>query len=132
MLCCLPRLQDDWLKRAELAVSKGEDELAREALKRRKAYQDNADGMRVQLEAQQKAVDQLIGNTRCGRGCLRAAMAPCHSLQAVHNIWCWAKALSGCCAVTAAVCTATVFYICRWWLQPCGVLSVAKPVKCVR
>jgi phage shock protein A len=30
---------DDWLKRAELAVSKGEDELAREALKRRKAYQ---------------------------------------------------------------------------------------------
>jgi phage shock protein A len=32
-------LQDDWLKRAELAVSKGEDELAREALKRRKAYQ---------------------------------------------------------------------------------------------
>lgn len=31
--------QDDWLKRAELAVSKGEDELAREALKRRKAYQ---------------------------------------------------------------------------------------------
>lgn len=34
--CCL---QDDWLKRAELAVNKGEDELAREALKRRKAYQ---------------------------------------------------------------------------------------------
>lgn len=31
--------QDDWLKRAELAVSKGEDGLAREALKRRKAYQ---------------------------------------------------------------------------------------------
>lgn len=31
--------QDDWLRRAELAVSKGEDELAREALKKRKAYQ---------------------------------------------------------------------------------------------
>jgi hypothetical protein len=26
--------------------------------------QDNADGMRTQLEAQQKAVDQLIANTR--------------------------------------------------------------------
>jgi phage shock protein A len=31
--------QDDWLRRAELAVSKGEDELAKEALKRRKSYQ---------------------------------------------------------------------------------------------
>lgn len=41
-LCCCTFItppQDDWLKRAELAVSKGEDELAREALKRRKAYQ---------------------------------------------------------------------------------------------
>jgi hypothetical protein len=120
--------QDDWLKRAELAVSKGEDELAREALKRRKAYQvsgarqtdisggarkvlvgvqqqagtevmcllwrqgvwggispwapqdthtltrapclpscplqEQADSMKMQLEAQQKAVDQLIANTR--------------------------------------------------------------------
>jgi hypothetical protein len=37
-------LQDDWLKRAELAVSKGEDELAREALKRRKAYQVSPGG----------------------------------------------------------------------------------------
>ena len=32
-------LQDDWLRRAELAVQKGEDELAKEALKRRKGYQ---------------------------------------------------------------------------------------------
>jgi phage shock protein A len=31
--------QDDWLRRAELAVQKGEDELAKEALKRRKGYQ---------------------------------------------------------------------------------------------
>lgn len=55
---------DDWLKRAELAVQKGEDDLAREALKRRKAYQDQADGMKQQLTAQQKAVDQLIANTK--------------------------------------------------------------------
>jgi hypothetical protein len=32
-------LQDDWLRRAELAVQKGEDDLAKEALKRRKGYQ---------------------------------------------------------------------------------------------
>lgn len=31
-------MQDDWYRRAELALGKGEEELAREALKRRKAY----------------------------------------------------------------------------------------------
>uniref|UniRef100_A0A383WA63 PspA/IM30 family protein n=1 Tax=Tetradesmus obliquus TaxID=3088 RepID=A0A383WA63_TETOB len=73
---------DDWLKRAELAVSKGEDELAREALKRRKAYQDNADGMRTQLEAQQKAVDQLIANTRVLEGKLAEARSKKDTLKA--------------------------------------------------
>ena len=32
-------LQDDWYRRAELALGKGEEDLAREALKRRKAYE---------------------------------------------------------------------------------------------
>lgn len=73
---------DDWLKRAELAVSKGEDDLAREALKRRKAYQDQAEGMRVQLEAQQKAVDQLIGNTRVLEGKLAEARSKKDTLKA--------------------------------------------------
>lgn len=31
-------LQDEWYRRAELALNKGDDDLAREALKRRKAY----------------------------------------------------------------------------------------------
>jgi phage shock protein A len=56
---------DDWLRRAELAVQKGEDELAKEALKRRKSYQEQADSLKMQLEQQQKAVDQLMANTRC-------------------------------------------------------------------
>lgn len=30
--------QDEWYRRAELALNKGDDDLAREALKRRKAY----------------------------------------------------------------------------------------------
>ena len=34
---------DDWYRRAELAMSKGDEELAREALERRKSYQENAD-----------------------------------------------------------------------------------------
>jgi phage shock protein A len=73
---------DDWLKRAELAVSKGEDDLAREALKRRKAYQDQADGMKAQLEAQQKAVDQLIANTRVLEGKLAEAKSKKDTLKA--------------------------------------------------
>jgi phage shock protein A len=55
---------DDWMKRAELAVGKNEDDLAREALKRRKAYQEQADSMAGQMSAQKNAVDQLIANTR--------------------------------------------------------------------
>jgi phage shock protein A len=33
---------DQWLRRAELAVSRGQDDLAREALTRRKAIQTDA------------------------------------------------------------------------------------------
>jgi len=57
-------LQDEWYRRAELALSKSDDELAREALSRRKAFQDNADMLRSQLEQQGKAVQTIIGNMR--------------------------------------------------------------------
>lgn len=55
---------DDWYRRAELAMSKGDEELAKEALTRRKSYQENADSMQVNLEAQKGAVEKLIANTR--------------------------------------------------------------------
>lgn len=55
---------DDWYRRAELAMSKGDEELAKEALTRRKSYQENADSMQVNLEAQKEAVEKLIANTR--------------------------------------------------------------------
>ncbi|KAI8466815.1 MAG: PspA/IM30 family-domain-containing protein [Monoraphidium minutum] len=73
---------DDWLKRAELAVAKGEDDLAREALKRRKAYQEQAEGMNTQLEAQRTAVDQLMGNTRVLEGKLAEAKSKKDTLKA--------------------------------------------------
>ena len=63
--CCVP-VQDDWYQRAELAVEKGDDDLAKEALKRRKSNQENADVMKSQLDQQRKAVDQLISNTKWG------------------------------------------------------------------
>lgn len=73
---------DEWLRRAELAVQKGEDELAREALKRRKTYQTDADAMKLQLEQQQKAVDQLIANTRVLENKLTEAKSKKETLKA--------------------------------------------------
>lgn len=55
---------DEWLRRAELAVAKGQDDLAREALRRRKAFQENADKLKTQLEAQSRATEQLQANAR--------------------------------------------------------------------
>lgn len=53
---------DEWLRRAELAVKKGQDELAREALMRRKTYETAAQALKVQLDAQSKARQQLQAN----------------------------------------------------------------------
>jgi phage shock protein A len=55
---------DDWYKRAQLAIEKGDDDLAREALTRRKSYQENADGMKENLLLQKEAVEKLVANTR--------------------------------------------------------------------
>jgi phage shock protein A len=40
---------DEWLRRAELAVRKGQDELAREALMRRKTFDTAAASLKVGL-----------------------------------------------------------------------------------
>lgn len=57
-------LQDEWYRRAELALSKGDEELAREALTRKKAYQENADMLKSQLQQQGGAVETIVGNMR--------------------------------------------------------------------
>jgi phage shock protein A len=49
----------DWQQRAELAVEKGQDDLAREALSRRNAFQQTADGFKQQYDQQAAAVEQL-------------------------------------------------------------------------
>lgn len=41
---------DEWLRRAELAVRKGQDELAREALMRRKTYDQAAASLKVRVK----------------------------------------------------------------------------------
>ena len=48
-----------WYERAELALQKGEEDLAREALTRRKAFQESFAGLNNQLQAQSGQVDML-------------------------------------------------------------------------
>src|SRR5439155_13303655 len=45
-------LATDWQAKAELAVQKGDDELAKAALARRNTYQQTADGFKQQYETQ--------------------------------------------------------------------------------
>lgn len=49
----------DWQQRAELAVEKSQDDLAREALARRNSFQQTADGFKTQYDQQAAQVEQL-------------------------------------------------------------------------
>ena len=53
---------DEWYRRAQLALQKGDDTLAREALTRRKTYQETATAMKTQLDQQGTVVAQLKQN----------------------------------------------------------------------
>lgn len=53
---------EEWYRRAQLALQKGEDTLAREALTRRKSYQDTAAAMTEQIQQQSGIVSQLKQN----------------------------------------------------------------------
>ena len=54
----------EWYRRAQLAVEKGEDDLAKEALKRRKTFTENAEGLRSQLVQQKEVLEKLLNDTR--------------------------------------------------------------------
>ena len=51
-----------WYQRAELALKKGEDDLAKEALSRRKTYQETATALNTQLSTQAGQVEMLKKN----------------------------------------------------------------------
>lgn len=50
---------EEWYRRAQLAVEKGDEELAREALKRRQAQQEIGDNLTQQISLQSSTVDKL-------------------------------------------------------------------------
>ncbi len=52
-------LAQEWMQKATLAVQNGRDDLAREALRRRQDYDENARVYREQLTAQSHMVDKL-------------------------------------------------------------------------
>lgn len=52
-------LADDWYKRAQLALSKGEEALAKEALTRRQQQVETGEGLQTQIDMQANATDKL-------------------------------------------------------------------------
>lgn len=52
----------EWQQRAQLALQKGDENLAREALTRRKSYQETADALKGQLAQQNGIVTQMKQN----------------------------------------------------------------------
>lgn len=52
-------LADDWYKRAQLALQKGSEDLAREALNRRQQQVDAANSVQEQLDVQAASIDKL-------------------------------------------------------------------------
>ncbi|XP_052200549.1 probable membrane-associated 30 kDa protein, chloroplastic [Diospyros lotus] len=73
---------EDWYKRAQLALGKGDEDLAREALKRRKAYADNANALKAQLDQQKSIVDNLVSNTRLLESKIQEARSKKDTLKA--------------------------------------------------
>lgn len=52
----------EWYRRAQLALQKGDEALAREALARRKSYQETADALNSQIQQQKGVVVKLKEN----------------------------------------------------------------------
>ncbi|CAM8891611.1 unnamed protein product [Rhodiola kirilowii] len=76
------KASEDWYKRAQLALGKGEEELAREALKRRKSYADNASALKAQLDQQKSVVENLVANTRLLESKIQEARSKKDTLKA--------------------------------------------------
>lgn len=73
---------EEWYRKAQLALQKGEEDLAREALKRRKSFADNASALKAQLDQQKGVVDSLVSNTRLLESKIQEARSKKDTLKA--------------------------------------------------
>ncbi len=75
----------DWVRKAELAVSKGEDDLARAALDRSLQCRSVSDGYREQVDHQSVQVENLKAALRRLQDKLSEAQSKCDALAAQHR-----------------------------------------------
>ncbi len=73
---------DEWYRRAQLALQKGDEDLAKEALKRRKAYAEDAKSLEGQMDSQKEAVNRLIENMKILESKLAEAKSKKDTLKA--------------------------------------------------
>ncbi|KAL0038022.1 hypothetical protein WJX79_009815 [Trebouxia sp. C0005] len=73
---------DQWYRRAQLALDKGEEELARDALRRKKSFSDNAAMLKKQLDQHTRASGQLMTNIRMMENKVAEAMSKKETLKA--------------------------------------------------
>ncbi|XP_017217549.1 membrane-associated protein VIPP1, chloroplastic [Daucus carota subsp. sativus] len=73
---------EDWYRKAQLALQKGEEDLAREALKRRKSNADNATALKAQFDQQKVVVESLVSNTRLLESKIQEAKSKKDTLKA--------------------------------------------------
>lgn len=73
---------EDWYRKAQLALQKGEEDLAREALKRRKSNADSATSLKAQFDQQKAVVESLVSNTRLLESKIQEAKSKKDTLKA--------------------------------------------------
>jgi len=76
---------DAWQKRAQLAISKGDDNLAREALIRKKSFAEAASTLEIQLQQQLEVVTNLKRDARTLEGKIVEAKSKKDMLKARAN-----------------------------------------------
>lgn len=79
------KLAANWMAKAELAVDKGEDELAKEALRRKKEYEQVANTFQAQWQAQAETVEKLKATLRELEQKIEEAQLKKESLIARHK-----------------------------------------------
>ena len=86
---------NQWYSRAQLALQKGDENLAREALQRKKTYSETADNVKLSLDSQTTQVETLkrnltalegkISEAKTKKDMLKARMAAAKTQEQLNN-----------------------------------------------